>query len=594
MRPGHSGPGPARDMAGDRKTNIFRTFGCLAFSLSAFSAPLAAQTGDAVPLPAADPPSAASLCPAGDYPAFYPDPAVFERALSETAAIDPWPETVTGLTLPHHLVVPEMIAGGYRLASAQKPNRILLLMPDHFRALKAPFGTSARGYQTVLGRVPGDPAAKALLLPGLIEESCLFGTDHAIRSHLPFAARLLPDVPVLPIAVNLNSLAADWQLLVDRLSPLMTPDTLIVQSTDFSHYLPAWQARQRDQEVLNLLAAGDTEQMRNLRQPEHVDSVGANWLQVKLQQRHHHAAPIVLANRNQQDLSAAPLAETTSYMVILYSPKPTENPAAPFPGSDVHMIGGDFFLGRSWPKFLHDEVISARIETALLRATGGAKLILNLEGSLLPEPPANLPHLTLAAPSDLALGWAKRLNVVGFGLANNHVHDLGASGAAQTEIALRTANLAFARQGEALDLGPIRLVALSDFARKAPGQPQLTPALLDHLVHPDPAVPVIAFVHWGAEYQSEPSQREIDLALDMARRGVTAVIGAHPHVASEQPRALEGGAVLLVYSLGNFMFDQRAPPSSGALAELRSFAQGTIFVRQLPLPDAFNQALKRE
>ena len=93
---------------------------------------------------------------------------------------------------------------------------------------------------------------------------------------------------------------------------------------------------------------------------------------------------------------------------------------------------------------------------------------------------------------------------------------------------------------------------------------------------------MVAFVHWGREYIAEPSAREKMLADEMRLRSVSAIIGAHPHVASDGVVALGGGDVAEVYSLGNFLFDQSAARSSGAMVEMRVFEQGTIFMRDDP------------
>jgi poly-gamma-glutamate synthesis protein (capsule biosynthesis protein) len=57
--------------------------------------------------------------------------------------------------------------------------------------------------------------------------------------------------------------------------------------------------------------------------------------------------------------------------------------------------------------------------------------------------------------------------------------------------------------------------------------------------------------------------------------------------------AVAGGDTLVIQSLGNFMFDQTGPRASGALAEVTRFAQGTVFLRQLPLPGLYDIALGR-
>ena len=64
---------------------------------------------------------------------------------------------------------------------------------------------------------------------------------------------------------------------------------------------------------------------------------------------------------------------------------------------------------------------------------------------------------------------------------------------------------------------------------------------------------VIAFVHWGNEYQFEPSARQRAQAKVFAENGADIVIGTHPHVI--QPVEYIGD-VPIVYSLGNFMSSQ--------------------------------------
>ncbi len=113
---------------------------------------------------------------------------------------------------------------------------------------------------------------------------------------------------------------------------------------------------------------------------------------------------------------------------------------------------------------------------------------------------------------------------------------------------------------------------------------------LDHLIRSDASVPVVAFVHWGREFLTRPRPREVALADRMRQRGVSAIIGAHPHAASQGLRAISGGDTVILHSLGNFLFDQMPPEASGALAEIRTFRQGTIFLRQLPLPSLYSVA----
>ena len=66
--------------------------------------------------------------------------------------------------------------------------------------------------------------------------------------------------------------------------------------------------------------------------------------------------------------------------------------------------------------------------------------------------------------------------------------------------------------------------------------------------------PTIVMPHGGAEYTSKPDQIKIDLYRQMIELGADSVIGDHPHNVQSTEVWQDK---LIVYSLGNFMFDQQ-------------------------------------
>lgn len=534
---------------------------------------------------------AVPACPPGeeDFPAFYSDAGPFERAIERVSGHEPSSEKLHGITVPHHLVASHLVALGFKAASRFDYKRIVILTPDHFFQSGKLFATTARGFTTPLGSVEADgEAVRALLGSDFVEESCLFGREHGAQALLPFLKRYFPDARIVPVAVSIKSGRADWQRMAEALKPLVDEDTLVVQSTDFSHYLPHAVARGFDQQTLNVIASGSLDLIAGLRQPDHADSAGALYIQTSLQRDLFGAGPLVVANENMQEYEARHIAETTSYMVILFGRFGPDfnNPAT---GAERFVyLAGDTMFGRAMTRLLLDERAAERIETDVAALTKGRPLVVNLEGVLLEDVPEGLDHMTLGMPEALAVDWLKRLDVVGAGLANNHTFDLGPEGYAETVAALDRAGIAHFGQGEALELPGLTVVGLTDIGTNGTGAVDLvTPDLLDRLVRADASVPVVAFVHWGSEYVTEPGAREKALAEEMRLRSVSAVVGAHPHVSSGRLEISAGGDVLSVYSLGNFLFDQRADRSSGALLELRLFGQGTFFARLIPLPNLF-------
>ncbi|ESZ34427.1 AmmeMemoRadiSam system protein B [Mesorhizobium sp. L2C066B000] len=536
-------------------------------------------------------------CPPGDtnFPSFYSDPTLFTEAIAAVARIEPSNQRLTGITVPHHLLVADLVALGFHAASGFRYKRIVILSPDHFHETQKLFATTPRGFETVLGPVQADTEAVHLLKANsdMVEDSCLFAREHGVQAMLPFLHHYFPEAEIVPVAMSVKAKRADWDRLAQALKAIVDKDTLIVESTDFSHYLPQHEARRFDQQTLNMLAAGSLDGIAALRQPDHADSVGALYIQTRLQRELFGAAPLVVANENSQAHSSDYVERTTSYVVALFGAfgPGFNNPARP--DDKLYYFAGDVNFGRAMKKILVRDGVAEKIVESVLALTRSRPLIVNLEGVILPNVPEAIDDMTLAMPADLAIDMLKKLHVAAVSLANNHAYDLGPSGYAETLAALDAAGIAHFGQGETLALADLDLVGLTDIDTNGSRNTDLlTPALLDRLLHGNAERPVIAFVHWGREYKTEPSPREEMLADQMRLRGVTAIVGGHPHVSSEAILPLGGGDVAEIYSLGNFLFDQKAERSSGSMLELRVFSQGTIFARLIPLPNFFEMGSK--
>ena len=193
----------------------------------------------------------------GAFPPFYPDGGLFLAAIHHCRG-QPLPQKITGVTVPHHLLAADLIAGAFARVQGHHYRRIVILSPDHFHRSRSPFAVTRRDFDTVLGRLTTDRAAVDQLLNNpLVTESSLFSHEHGVRALLPFIVHYFPKTPIVPIAIRHSSRPADWDSLARTLAPLLTPDTLLVQSTDFSHYLTQPEARRRDQETLRVLSGGD-------------------------------------------------------------------------------------------------------------------------------------------------------------------------------------------------------------------------------------------------------------------------------------------------------------------------------------------------
>ena len=122
--------------------------------------------------------------------------------------------------------------------------RVILLGPCHRTPVRGIALCSADAYRMPMGDVPLDKSAiDRLTIPGVevFDESHRY--EHSLEVHLPFLQAVLGEFEVIPIVVG----DAAPELVSEVLDALWGgPETLIVVSSDLSHYLPYEDARAID------------------------------------------------------------------------------------------------------------------------------------------------------------------------------------------------------------------------------------------------------------------------------------------------------------------------------------------------------------
>lgn len=133
--------------------------------------------------------------------------------------------------------------------------RVVLLGPAHRVALRGLALPEADAFDTPLGRVMLDMAAVRAIahLPQVSVSAQAHALEHALEVQLPFLQSILPDFTLLPLAVGMAS-AEEVAEVLDALWG--GEETLIVISSDLSHYLPYATAQRVDgatvQSILDL------------------------------------------------------------------------------------------------------------------------------------------------------------------------------------------------------------------------------------------------------------------------------------------------------------------------------------------------------
>jgi AmmeMemoRadiSam system protein B len=520
---------------------------------------------------------------------------VIKTALEKEKPVKPLPTSVTGITLPHHLLAADLIARGVWSASAGHYKRVLILSPDHFRTLSTPFGVTTQGFDEVTGYLaPATELSRALLAASpLFSDTGAAAGEHGVRSVTPFVRAVFPNVEVTAITVSTSPSRAELDKAVELLRGLVGPETLIVQSTDFSHHLPVMLAAQRDQESLAAIATGEADVAARLLHGAHLDSRGSLYIQMRLQAEIHDAKPVVIGNRNSNEYGGGS-AGTTSYVVAAFLKHTGEGWRLQHDDYKTMYHGGDVLAGRGFAKLIEKAAIRDMLVKEIRAVTGGMPLIVNLEGVALDEFPAGgspVQHFMLAQS---AMPFLAELGVVAANIANNHAYDFGDLGASETARILRVHGIGPLEHNVLADLGPFRVLPLS-FKRSyfAAHAVIRSPHQLRPICELSAKAPLIVLPHWGTEYTSQPSPEENEYTDMMVNCGVSAIIGNHSHRASTNVESLAGGLSQRVYSMGNLVFDQKGERVSSAIVEVRVFRQGTVILRLIPLPNLYEKALEQ-
>jgi len=226
---------------------------------------------------------------------------------------------ISGITVPHHLLAADLIADTFLLASRGSYSQVIILSPDHFNLGDTDISIASRNFITVFGELETDldVVDKLQQLP-FVSTSDFFYREHGIQTELPFIKYYFPEVKIIPISFKQSTDKEKLDEFIYLLKANINKETLIVQSTDFSHYLPSKVADIKDQETIAVIKSGDLDRLFSLNQPDNLDSIAAQYVQMKLQKDLFGALPQITNRKNSQDYTKEELSVTTSYITQIY------------------------------------------------------------------------------------------------------------------------------------------------------------------------------------------------------------------------------------------------------------------------------------
>jgi AmmeMemoRadiSam system protein A len=212
---------------------------------------------------------------------FYPkDPGELSRVIDTClvgAKVEPMDGELKALICPHagYPYSGPVAASAFRLLAGRGYQTVVVMGPSHYADLRAASVTNADVFRTPLGDVPVSAKARALarLSPFALEPHCLVQRpdwwrqssrsapaedtadtwEHSVEVEVPFLQRTLNSFELVPVVCG----DIDEEKAAGALLQILDDRTLIIASSDLSHYYSYATARELDQHTVEAICRLD-------------------------------------------------------------------------------------------------------------------------------------------------------------------------------------------------------------------------------------------------------------------------------------------------------------------------------------------------
>ncbi|MFA4845841.1 MAG: AmmeMemoRadiSam system protein B [Patescibacteria group bacterium] len=453
----------------------------------------------------------------------------------------------------HHLLVADKIAQVFASLGTGKEKTVVILSPNHFSRGRSAMQTTTGSYTTPIGDVEVDQERVNALMaavPELLLESETFKTEHGISALTPFVKTWFPEAKLVPLVIHDKATDEDIVALASAIEEEF-PDAIVIASIDMSHNLPSHIQEYHDAVTMRAIAQGAADFDLEI----DANAVLATLFAVnRLRESQdwnltHHGSSLAMG-------ATSDWRENTSHILGYFEDgDPVDDPFV-----SLHFVG-DVMLDRGVRTKIEENGVDYPWENVTRYLQGSHLRIANLEGtvsekeSLMTHEP---PFIFTFAP-EFVEAIKPFIDVVS--LANNHTDDYGAQGEQETRDRL-IQDLEIEWFGGSSSSEDIYRYDLCDQSGCSLGISLIGFHQFGFTIHDlTPIIEqedqagrfVIVMPHWGEEYITSPQDGQRALAVAMIAAGADLIIGSHPHV-------VQGMEVIdnvpVVYSLGNFIFDQ--------------------------------------
>jgi len=202
---------------------------------------------------------------------FYPnDPSELKRMIEKlTYAAQRSPDIslpesqLKALIMPHAGYIYSGLTAAH-VVKVLKPNqfsKVIIMGPDHRVGMNYVALSPVDAYETPFGKVALHDDANKLRKYSSVFRSSKYSdqSEHSIEVILPFLQYYLQSFEFIPLVVG----QIDPKILVSYIEPLLDDQTLLVSSSDLSHYLKYMAAVNTDKNTIDLILKKDLKSLAN-------------------------------------------------------------------------------------------------------------------------------------------------------------------------------------------------------------------------------------------------------------------------------------------------------------------------------------------
>ena len=159
---------------------------------------------------------------------------------------------INGIIVPHagYQFSGKIAGKAFSLLKGNPPEKAIILGPSHYQAF-----SGARILQDV-----ETPLGNSEIIENNFKK---INKEHSVKNQIPFLQKINPDIKILPLVIG-NLYEEDIKKISKNILEKIDEKTLLMVSTDLSHFLSYQEAIKKDKETISAIKKLDSETLKNM------------------------------------------------------------------------------------------------------------------------------------------------------------------------------------------------------------------------------------------------------------------------------------------------------------------------------------------